>query len=50
MVDMKPPLDKMDYFVEKHSAKAGKWLGRRIYTAANSFLHLSFEPGNGFGG
>ena len=31
------PLDKMDYFVEKHSAKAGKWLGRRIDTAANSF-------------
>jgi hypothetical protein len=27
----------MDYFVEKHSAKAGKWLGRRIDTAANSF-------------
>jgi hypothetical protein len=30
-------LDKMGYFVEKHSAKAGKWLGRRIDTAANSF-------------
>jgi hypothetical protein len=30
-------LDKMGYFVEKHLAKAGKWLGRRIDTAANSF-------------
>jgi hypothetical protein len=30
-------LDGMKHFVEKHSAKAGKWLGRRIDTAANSF-------------